>query len=373
MKRSLSLLLLLAACGDSNKPANMPDASDVDAQNLTPRAVVVAGDFATPGFSGVMSSLDLGSMQMSQNVAPAGSIGNEPVLRKIHDELFIVNRFMGNNVTILDANTFAVKEQLATGASSNPQDVATFASKLFVPAMGTKGVVVLERGTTTIKTIDLSFLDPDGFPDCVSAYRAGNDVYVACELLDQNFSPRGNGKVVVIDAVNLTVRTTVTLSTPNPFGVFTELPNDLGIVIPTYEFGNATSRCLEQIQPGLAPFSRGCLVKNSDLGGYVVRATTQKVGEAQMLWMVVDDGAFPNAKARVWGYDLTTSKLGDTPITPEAQLLGDIAACPNGQFVVADKTKTKNGLRVYTGGMEKTTEPLQVGLNPQSTPSLVCY
>lgn len=373
MNRMLLVSLFVAACGDGTKPNTMPDGSTVDAPAAAPHAVVVAGDFATPGFSGVMSSLDVTSMTMTQNVAPAGAIGNDPVLRKIGGELFIVNRFMGNNVTILDAATFAVKDQLSTGASSNPQDVATFANKLFVPAMGTKGVVVLERGSTTITTIDLTALDADGFPDCVSAYRAGNDIYVACELLDQNFAPRGPGKVAVIDALNLTVRATVTMSTANPFGAFTELPNNEGIAIPTYEFGNATSRCLEQIQVAAAPFSKGCLVNNADVGGYIVRAVTQKVGDSEMLWMVVDDGAFPNAKARVWGFDLVTKQLWDAPLTPEAQLLGDIAACPNGQFVVADKTKTKNGLRVYEGGVEKTTEPLAVGLNPQSTPSLVCY
>ncbi len=371
MKRSL-FFALVVACGDNG---NLPDAaapdSNIDAA-VMPRAVVVAGDFVTAGFSGVMSALDLTTMQMTQNVAPAGAIGSDPVLRKLGTELFVVNRASGNSVTILDASTFQLKEQLGTGAGSNPQDVATFGTKLFIPAMGTTGVVVATRGSTATTTIDLSSLDPDGNPDCVSAYRVGNDVYVACEMLDANFTPRGNGKVVVIDAPSQTVRATLTLSTPNPFGTFTELPDLRGLVIPTFEFGAPTSRCLERISVGASPVAMGCLIQNAMLGGYVVSATAHDFQGMSMLWMVVDNGDFAAEKARLYGYDLGTSTLWD-PLTPESDVLADVAACPDGRTVVADKTTSANGLRVYEGGMEKTTGPLAVGLRPQSTPAIACY
>jgi len=377
MKRSicLSLSLLVVACGDNNP--NRPDAGGPDGppQPTTPRAVVVAGDFITPGFTGVMSKLELSSMTMTQDVAPDGAIGNDPVVRKVGDELLVVNRAGGNNVTIFDANSLTVKMQLGTGAGSNPQDVATFSSKLFVPAMGTKGVVVLTRGSTTTGLVDLSALDPDGLPDCVSAYRAGNDIYVACELLDQNFTPRGPGKVAVIDAITNTVRATVTLSTANPFGVFTELPDGMGLVIPTFDFSNATARCLEHIVPTTGtPYSKGCLIQNAAVGGYIVRTAVQTIGDSQMLWMVVNNGNFAAEKARLWGYDLTANMLWDAPLTPEGQVLTDVAACPGELVVVADKTMSANGLRVYEGGTtEKTTDPLAVGLRPQSSPAIVCY
>ena len=372
MKTSLALILLLSACGDNAKPlaGPAPDAQDVF---VTGRAVIVAGDFVTPGFSGVMSQLDLFSMSMTQDVAPDGAIGSDPILRKLGSELFVVNRASGNNVTIFDAANLSVKEQLATGASSNPQDVATFANKLYLPAMGTAGVVVLTRGSAQISVIDLSALDPDGFPDCVSAIRAGNDIYVACELLDQTFTPRGPGKVAVIDALTNTHRATVTLANANPFGAFTELP-DGRLVIPTVNFGMPTSGCLEQIQSSTGtPFSRGCLVQNSALGGYVVGASVSHVGGSDMLWMVVNNGDFVAERARLWGYDTTNDELWDAALTPEAQILTDAAGCPNDLVVVADKTMATNGVRVYEGGaIEKTTAPLAVGLRPQSAPAIVC-
>jgi hypothetical protein len=373
MKRIALVSILLAACGDNANPiVTTPDGPD-ETPSVPPRAVVVAGDFITPGFSGVMSKLELSSMQMTQNVAPPGAIGNDPIIRKLGNELFVVNRAGGNNVTVFDAATLDVKEQLGTGAGSNPQDVATFGNKVFVPAMGTAGVIVLTRGSTTIKTIDLSALDPDGIPDCVSAYRAGTRLYVACELLDQNFTPRGNGVVAVIDAASDTVEGTVTLSSPNPFGVFTELPNGEGLVIPTFDFAAPTARCLEHITVGTSPASKGCLVQNAAVGGYIVRAVPQQGGETQMLWMVVNNGNFGAEQARLWGYDLTSKTLWDAPITPEAQVLTDLAACPNGQIIVADKTMSANGLRVYNGVTEATTDALAVGLRPQSSPAIVCY
>jgi DNA-binding beta-propeller fold protein YncE len=374
MKRALALSLLLAACGDNGKPIDsMPDASE-ETPLGPPRAVVVAGDFVTPGFSGVMSKLELSSMQMTQNVAPAGAIGNDPIIRKLGNELFVVNRAGGNSVTIFDATTLAVKDQLGTGAGSNPQDVATFGAKVFVAAMGTAGIVVMTRGSTGTKTISLAALDPDGIPDCVSAYRAGTRIYVACGLLDATFTPRGNGVIAVIDPIAETVERTITLSTPNPFGVLTELP-DSSLVIPTFDFGAPTARCLEQVSIGGTPFSKGCLVQNADVGGYVVRALPQQIGETQMLWMVVNNGDFAAEKARLWGYDLTSGTLWDTPLSPEAQVLTDIAPCPDGRIIVADKTMSANGVRVYDGTstMEKTTEPLAVGLRPQSSPAIVCY
>jgi hypothetical protein len=374
----VSTCLLLAACGDNLDRAAQPDASSTgDAPPAPPRAVVVSGDFVTPGFTGVMSALDLQAMQVTERVAPNGAIGNDPVLRKINDELFVVNRAGGNNVTILDAHTFTVKEQLGTGAGSNPQDVATFGSKLFIPAFGTKGVVVATRGSTATSTIDLSALDPDGEPNCISAFAVDGLVYVACELLDQNFAPRGPGQVVVIDGTDESVRTTFALQNENPFGMFERMPLATGskdLVIPSVTFGTFATGCVERIATGGSPGSRGCIVTNQALAGFVTRIEMQIAAGTPMLWMVVGNGQFgAGARSSLMGFDLETNTLWMQPVTPPNQLLVDVAACPNGALVVADQTMTSNGLRVYENGLEKTTLPLAIGMKPNSSRGLVCY
>jgi YVTN family beta-propeller protein len=173
--------------------------------------VIVSGTFV-PGEAGVMSALDFDPIAVEPRVAPNGAVGDDPLLRKVGDELFVVNRAGGNNVTILDAATFAVKAQVPTGAGSNPQDVAVVGDKLFVPAFGTAGVLVVSRETGARVTIDLSALDPDGEPNCISAYAVGGEVYVACEVLDPAFSPRGPGQIAVIDAATGAVKTTFALA-----------------------------------------------------------------------------------------------------------------------------------------------------------------
>ena len=130
MRFVLSLsLFACVACGDNRL---VPiDAPPPDGPPAAPRAVVVAGDF-THGDPGVMSVVDLGTLTITNNVAPQGAVDSDPMLRKFGNELFVINR-SDNNITILKASDFSLVEQIATGDNSNPQDVAVVGDKLFVP------------------------------------------------------------------------------------------------------------------------------------------------------------------------------------------------------------------------------------------------
>jgi hypothetical protein len=374
LRSVLALLLLLpAACGDNL--AGRPDAAPADAAPPGSRAVIVAGNFM-PGEGGVMSALSFDPLAVDRRVAPAGAIGSDPVLRRSGDELLVVNRAEGNNVTILDATTFAVKDQLATGAGSNPQDVAAFGDKLFVPAFGTAGVVVLTRGTGARELIDLSALDPDGAPNCVSAYTVGDEVYVACELLDLTFQPRGPGQIAVIDAATNAVKTTFPLAHANPFGAFEQLPAGVlggDLVIPTVpSFTDFSTGCVERVQTGAAPRANGCVVSSAELEGYAARLDVQRHGGEQLLWLVVSKFD-TEPRGNLWGYDLLTSTLWPAPLSPPSQALVDLAACPDGRIVVADAAIAANGLRVYDGLTEQTAAPQPIGLRPGSPHGLTCY
>jgi hypothetical protein len=374
-KHVIVCVLFCAACGDNQTPPG-PDAGSGDPPAAVQRAVIVSGTF-TPGEPGIMSTLDLETREVTTQVAPNGAIAEDPMIRRVGNELFVVNRAGGNNVTILDASTFAVKEQLATGAGSNPQDVAVLNDKLYVPSFGTAGVVVVTRGSTESTTIDLSTLDPDGQPNCISAFRVLNDIYVACELLDANFTPRGPGKVAVIDTLTDTVRATITLTNRNPFGVFERMPDDFGgdLVIPTVpNFGNLNTGCVERITPGSAPVKNGCIVTNMQLGAnYVSRIDFAVVAGMQIMWMISSNGQFgPAARSSLKAWDVEGETLWPT-LSPDPQLLVDAVACPDGTIVVADQTMEANGLRVYSDTAEMTTAPLPIGLKPASTRGLVCY
>jgi len=366
----------LGACGDNlagpPSEAGMPP----DGRPGGPRAVIAAGTF-TPGESGLLSTLAFDPFKVAPRVDPSGAIGSDPMIRRIGGELLVVNRADGNNVTILDDQTFIAKVQLATGPGSNPQDVAVYADKLFVPAFGTAGVVVLSR--TSIgdrEVIDLSAIDPDGEPNCVSAYTVGDEIYVACEVLDPSYKPRGPGQIVVLDAASNAVKTTFSLASTNPFGVFEQLPAGVlggDLVIPTVpSFGDFSEGCLERVQTSPSPRPNGCVVANRDLGAYPARTDVQLRDGTPILWLIAS--SFDTAPhGRLMGYDLAAGTLWPAPISPDAQVLVDLAVCPNGLIVVADQTTAANGLRVYDGLTEKTTAALPVGLRPGSSHGLACY
>ena len=121
MKHLLSLVLLLAACGDNKE---QPDArqrvdASTDALNAVPTAMVVAGDFMSPG-TGIMSKLEVESLTVRQNLATV--VQGDPALRYVDGKLYVINRFGSDNVVVLDGKTLQFEEQISTGTDSNHND-----------------------------------------------------------------------------------------------------------------------------------------------------------------------------------------------------------------------------------------------------------
>lgn len=386
MNNKTLVLLLLAACGDGGATPDgsvQVDGPLIDAAVTPPRAIVVAGDFM-PGHPGVLSSLDVETRVVMSNVGPSASVGFDPVLRHIGDELLIVNRAEGNNVTILDATTLQFKEQLGTGAGSNPQDVAVVGTKLYVATFSGKGLLELTRGSTTITEIDLSADDPDGTPNCESVVVAGGDLYVACGLLDNTFAPRGPGKVYVVDPATHAIKKTVTMMTRNPLGLIEVIPPAAphagDLVIPTVFFDDG-SGCVERITAaGASAASAGCVVTNAQLGGNVNRVAfyapeltgpVTGIVPSSIMYLSVSVG-FPKADLRA--FDLTSNTLTPERLNPTTQAISDVAVCEaTGHLVVTDTTMGAAGLRVYQGIHETTTAALPFGLQPSSSHGIVCY
>ncbi len=370
MKR---MILLLAACSSSHHATPSPDAPPTgDAAPAAPSALAVAGDY-TPGHPGVMSVVAMTNDVVMQNIAPQGAVGDDPVIRHFGNELYVVNRADGNNVTILDATTHALVEQLGTGAGSNPQDVAVMGSKLYVPALGTAGVVVLTRGSNTTTTIDLGtpLGDPDGKPDCVSAYLVGTQLFVACGLLDSTFTPRGPGQVAVIDTTNDTFVSAVALPFANPQSFFTRASQGSlfagDLLIPTVpSFTDYSTGCIARVSATAA----SCAIKNSDLGGFATRVDAA----GDTLWLAIGtyDMNFMNQTGTLRPYDSKQGVIG-TKFSSANEIIVDLAACPDESIVATDQAPSTGGIRVYRRGGEQTTSALAIGLPPAFGDALVCY
>jgi hypothetical protein len=360
---------LCLACGGET-PVGVD--AGADAGGGGERVVAVAGDFSA---AGVFSTLDLPSLTVTID-AIAGVAGPDPIVRRLGEELFIVNRAGGDNVTIIDAITHDLIAQHAVGAGANPQDVAVFADTLFVPALAEPGVVAIDRSNGNSSVIDLSSLDVDGHPNCVSAYVVDGRVFVACGVLDETYTPRGNGKLAVIDATTHVHLTTLDLPVANPLGLLqpaaaTGLAARQLLLGTVPDYQDFSSGCLLSITATASPTAT-CLLSNQLMGGYANHVESSADGE--QLWLAVngfsadDFSPFGNLRS----YDVTTATLSPTPISGGTQIIVDFAVCPSGVVVAADRSQGESGLRVYEAGAEVTASPLSIGMPPGYGNNLAC-
>jgi len=357
MRTYLIVPLLLAACGDNVSPAAVDAAPDAPSTGAA-KAVVVAGDFQS---TGVLSTVDAPSLTVTQN-AVAGVASSDPVVRRIGSELFVVNRYGGDNITILDGATLALVDQIGTGANTNPQDVAQVGRKLYVAALGVGAILVIDRDhPTTVNQIDVSSFDAfDQNPDCESIYAVGDKVYAACGLLQQ-FSPVVNGKILVIDTSNDTVSTSFDLPSMNPAGWLEKDGGDLLIpLVPS--FTDYSTGCVARVTTGTTP-SASCDVSNQTLGGFALRIVDG--------WAIVGayDDNFNTTKGVLVRMAGGASQSGST------EMLKDLAVC--GQYLfVGDNAMSASGIRVFqaTGdtATELTTAPLDIGLPPGYGDNIAC-
>lgn len=380
---SAFLLAFLAACGgeDENFLPTVDGAlPDVDAPSTDapavprPTAVAVTGDFSV---TGVFSTIDVTTRAVTAN-ALAGVAGGEPWIRKIGGELFIVNRAGGNNVTIVGTSPFRFVDQFGTGNGTNPQDVAVVGDKLYVPvfdAMG--GLRVINRTTRAVTSISLAALDPDMVPNCISAVAVGTRVFVACEVLDQNFSPRGPGRIAVIDTATDTVADTFALANANPFGRFITTPaNSMfggDLLIPTApSLTNYATGCLERVSTGADPAANGCAVTNATLAGYV--SGGEAAVDGGMLWLAVValNPDFTNNFGHLRSLDLASGTLG-APLSSSTSFIVGAATCPGGHVVAADTTFGAAGVRIFDGTAETTDTALDIGRPLNAPNGIVCF
>lgn len=370
MKRLLLSTCFLAACG-TDMTSGSPDGPPGTNPDLA-TAVIAAGDF---NVTGILSTVRVPQGVVTPN-AVAGVAGGDPFLRRFGDELFIVNRDSGDNVTILDKATLSLVQQVATGAGGNPQDVAPVGRKLYVAELATAGVVVIDRDhPDTRTTIDLSSLDAvDGHPDCVSVYAVGDRVFVACGVLDENFQPRGPGKIAVIDTRTDTMTASFELPDKNPDGFLQQVPaldGDLVIGLAP-DFQHFDTGCLARVSTGATPAAHGCAITNAALGGVPNHVDVSPDGKALWIDATAYDASF-DLSGKVVALDLTTMQLA-APMTPSSVVATDVAACPNGFAAVVDGTVGAAGVRIFRpDGSEMTSGAVDIGASPDFGNNTVCY
>ena len=350
-------LVTLAACSDDAKvdPATGP----LFAAGDTAYCLTLGADYTSN--VGTLAGIALPSLTVTKDLLH-GAASGDPVIRAANGKIFIVNRSAAN-VTVIDQATFTVERQFSTGSSSNPQDIAVTGSKAYVATLGTGSLQVWDlasAATAPAATIDLSSYDPDGVPDASSVAIHGDRAFVTLELLDDQFTPRGVGKVVVIDTGSNAVVADFDLTFANPTGFLAASGDTL--LVETVADYSGVDGCVETIDTG-APGTGDCLVENAELMG-----TVSSIAVAgSTTYLAVSAADFSSA-----GLYSVSGGTESPALTPATESVSDVAVAPTGVVVYSDSAG--GGIRVYDPAhhAEVTSAALDIGLAPAFAGGIVC-
>jgi hypothetical protein len=158
--------------------------------------VVTTADFET----GSTALLAAGAeMAQTELLSP---IHGDAVARYQDGKIYIVERFLGDNIIVLDPQDLRTPVvQFSVGNGANPQDIELFgADKAYVSRYNSAALLVVDpRDGSELGEIDLSGLaDADGLPEMGEMAAVGSRLYVALQRLD-NFAPTEFSYLAVID------------------------------------------------------------------------------------------------------------------------------------------------------------------------------
>ena len=169
-------------------------ASSAHAQTKT---FVYATDYST----GSLSAATLHPRSVACDVASPHS---DASLRFYGGQLYVVNRFGGDNIQVVNPATYATVRQFTVGNGSNPHDIAfASATKAYVTRFQSNDLWIVNPSTGAhTGTISLAaFADPDGLCDMDRLHTVGPLLFVSLERIrtDQGYAPDDSGLVAVVD------------------------------------------------------------------------------------------------------------------------------------------------------------------------------
>ena len=331
-------------------------------------AVVVTTDFET----GVLAALNVLPPRSPGRLAPP--IHADAVVRTAGGRAYVVNRFLGDNLQVLDPRRgFATTLQCTTGPRSNPHDVAVLEPrKAYVTRYGAPDLWVVDPGARSCdgfrrRTIDLGALaDADGIPEMDQMALVAGRLFVSLARLDRGrrFAPAGRSRLAVVDTATDTLAGVVELSGRNAFGDAAGLPREPGtgklVVAEAGDLFTVGDGGLERVDP-FTLTAEGFFVTEDDLGGNITDFVLVSPTKG---YAIVLDAALRNLLV---AFDPSTRQVTKRMLARE-EYLPDIALAPDGTLWLADRTLLEPGIRIFdtTDDRQVTTRAIDVGLPPFS-------
>jgi hypothetical protein len=333
-------------------------------------AVVANTDFET----GQLATVPVRSPRRVQH--PDVPINSDAVIRTSGGYVFVVNRFLGDNIQRLDpGHGFRTVFQCSTEPGSNPNDiVVTAPDKAYVTRYGRAELWIVNPeaspscGNFHRGTIDLSaFADADGLPEMSQTAVVGSHLFVSVQRLDRNhgFAPTGPSELVVIDLATDTVISAIVLHGADAFGDASGIVHEPGtgfLVLSTpgniYRVGDGG---LERVDPYTLTAEGRFFVTEDALGGnildFVLLSSTKG-------YAITQDAALHN---HLVSFDPSSGTLLRDLLDRNAYL-PDITMGPDGLLWLADQSLPTPGLRRFDPATDRQLPPglIDVGLPPFS-------
>ncbi|MEE9271154.1 MAG: T9SS type A sorting domain-containing protein [Candidatus Krumholzibacteria bacterium] len=331
-------------------------------------AFVTTTDFVTGSASQVLAD---GSHVATKDVA---TVHSDAVCRYFDGLVYVVNRFGGDNIQILDPGAgYATVRQFSVGNGSDPHDIwVVNPTKAYVTRYNETGLWIVDPSTGAhTGTIDFSGLsDVDGIPEMDQMTGVGDHVFVTVQRLDRNtfFTPVGASFVAVIDAtadtlVDVDAATpgtqSILLAGTNPFSSIQLDPYTGKLYVSGVGFFGVQDFGVEWIHPGTLQ-SEGVFFTESSAGGDISDVEIVSLDKG---FAIITDASF---NTLLIAFNPQTGANLGTIYAPGAFVLNDIERSPGGVLFLADRTATLPGIRCYdvVTNVELTTNPIDVGLPP---------
>jgi DNA-binding beta-propeller fold protein YncE len=303
---------------------------------------------------------------------PPDPIHADAVVRVANGLVYVVNRFLGDNVQVLDPGRgFRTVLQCTTVPGSNPHDIVVAdphkayvtrydRTELWIVDPGAAGCAGFRRGT-----IDLAaWADADGIPEMDQMALVGDRLFVTVQRLDRahQFAPAGKSLLLVIDTATDAVVGEIRLASANAFGDASGIGREPGtgklLVNQAGDIFRTGDGGIQRVDP-FTLSGEDFLMTEDELGGNV---TDFAMVSPTKGYAVVITDALRNVLV---AFD-PSQRIVTRRLLTRVDYLPDIALAPDGTLWVADRNLGAPGIRVFDPGddHELTSGPIDVGLPP---------
>jgi hypothetical protein len=333
------------------------------------RAVVVTTDFET----GVLRTVGTGEPRRVGR--PDVRIHSDAVVRVSGGMVFVLNRFLGDNVQRLDpGHGLGTRFQCSTGPASNPHDIAVVApDKAYVTRYDRAELWVVDPSVTGCErfhrgTIDLGpFADADGLPEMSQLAFVDGTLFVTVQRLDRRrgFASTGASRMIVVDTASDAVSGEIVLHGGNPFGDASGIAREPGtgrlVIASAGDIFRVGDGGLERIDPVTRTAEGRFFVDEAAIGGNILDFVLLSATKG---YAVLQDAGLAN---RLVAFDPGGASPPRTLYAKQA-FFPDITLGPDGLVWMADQGLPDPGLRLFdpTTNQPVLTKPLRVGLPPFS-------